>query len=293
DTPLLVNLQPAGAYLGEDYHQAGGVPAVVAELIKHGKIHENAMTVNGKTMGENCRDAEIVLPDVIRTFETALVDNAGFLVISGNVFNSAIMKTSVISPEFRDRYLSNPQDPEAFEGPIVVFDGPEDYHHRIDDEGEGITPEHILIMRGAGPIGYPGAAEVVNMRPPAYLIKQGVTALPCIGDGRQSGTSGSPSILNASPEAAAGGNIALLRTGDRMRVDLNTRKVDVLLTDEELAERREAFERAGGYAFPESQTPWQEFQRSMVGQLETGAVLEPAVKYHRIVDTRGMPRDNH
>jgi dihydroxy-acid dehydratase len=251
------------------------------------------MTVNGKTMGENCRDAEIVLPDVIRTFETALVENAGFLVITGNVFNSAIMKTSVIAAEFRDRYLSNPQDPEAFEGPIVVFDGPEDYHHRIDDEGEGITPEHILIMRGAGPIGYPGAAEVVNMRPPAYLIKQGVTALPCIGDGRQSGTSGSPSILNASPEAAAGGNIALLRTGDRMRVDLNTRRVDVLLSDEELAERREVFERAGGYVYPESQTPWQEFQRSMVGQLETGAVLEPAVKYHRIVDTRGMPRDNH
>ncbi|WP_420479251.1 IlvD/Edd family dehydratase [Brevundimonas sp. FT23028] len=293
DTPLLVNLQPAGAYLGEDYHQAGGVPAVVAELIKHGKIHENAMTVNGRTMGENCRDAEIVLPDVIRTFETALVNDAGFLVISGNVFNSAIMKTSVISAEFRDRYLSNPQDPDAFEGPIVVFDGPEDYHHRIDDEGEGITPEHILIMRGAGPIGYPGAAEVVNMRPPAYLIKQGVTALPCIGDGRQSGTSGSPSILNASPEAAAGGNIALLQTGDRMRVDLKTRKVDVLITGEEMAARREAFERAGGYAYPESQTPWQEFQRGMVGQLETGAVLEPAVKYHRIVDKFGLPRDNH
>jgi len=293
DTPLLVNLQPAGAYLGEDYHQAGGVPAVVAELIRHGKIHEGAMTVNGKTMGENCRDAEIVLPDVIRTFETALVNDAGFLVISGNVFNSAIMKTSVISAEFRDRYLSNPQDPDAFEGPIVVFDGPEDYHHRIDDEAEGITPEHILIMRGAGPIGYPGAAEVVNMRPPAYLIKQGVTALPCIGDGRQSGTSGSPSILNASPEAAAGGNIALLRTGDRMRVDLKTRKVDVLITGEEMAARREAFERAGGYAYPESQTPWQEFQRGMVGQLETGAVLEPAVKYHRIVDKFGLPRDNH
>jgi dihydroxy-acid dehydratase len=293
DTPLLVNLQPAGAYLGEDYHQAGGVPAVVAELIRHGKIHEGAMTVNGKTMGENCRDAEIVLPDVIRTFETALVKDAGFLVIGGNVFNSAIMKTSVISAEFRDRYLSNPQDPDAFEGPIVVFDGPEDYHHRIDDEAEGITPEHILIMRGAGPIGYPGAAEVVNMRPPAYLIKQGVTALPCIGDGRQSGTSGSPSILNASPEAAAGGNIALLRTGDRMRVDLKTRKVDVLISAEELATRREAFERAGGYAYPESQTPWQELQRGMVGQLETGAVLEPAVKYHRIIDTRGLPRDNH
>jgi dihydroxy-acid dehydratase len=288
--PLLVNLQPAGKYLGEDYHQAGGVPAVVAQLMKHGLIHEDALTVNGRTMGDNCREAGIVLPDVIRTFDDALVEDAGFLVLSGNVFDSAVMKTSVISPEFRDRYLS---DPEAFEGTVVVFDGPEDYHHRIDDPAEAITTDSILVMRGAGPVGHPGAAEVVNMRPPSYLIKQGVHALPCIGDGRQSGTSGSPSILNASPEAATGGNIALLKTGDRLRIDLKTRKVDVLIDADELAERRRAFDAEGGYKYPASQTPWQEIQRSMVGELETGAVLEPAVKYHRIVDTLGLPRDNH
>ena len=291
--PLLVNLQPAGKYLGEDYHQAGGVPAVVAELMKHGLIHEDALTVNGRTMGDNCREAGIVLPDVIRTFDDALVEDAGFLVLSGNVFDSAVMKTSVISPEFRNRYLSDPSDPEAFEGTVVVFDGPEDYHHRIDDPAEAITTDSILVMRGAGPVGHPGAAEVVNMRPPSYLIKQGVHALPCIGDGRQSGTSGSPSILNASPEAATGGNIALLKTGDRLRIDLKTRKVDVLIDADELAERRRAFDAAGGYKYPASQTPWQEIQRSMVGELETGAVLEPAVKYHRIVDTLGLPRDNH
>ena len=291
--PLLVNLQPAGKYLGEDYHQAGGVPAVVAELMKHGLIHEDALTVNGRTMGDNCREAGIVLPDVIRTFDDALVEDAGFLVLSGNVFDSAVMKTSVISPEFRDRYLSDPSDPEAFEGTVVVFDGPEDYHHRIDDPAEAITTDSILVMRGAGPVGHPGAAEVVNMRPPSYLIKQGVHALPCIGDGRQSGTSGSPSILNASPEAATGGNIALLKTGDRLRIDLKMRKVDVLIDADELAERRRAFDAAGGYKYPASQTPWQEIQRSMVGELETGAVLEPAVKYHRIVDTLGLPRDNH
>ena len=291
--PLLVNLQPAGKYLGEDYHQAGGVPAVVAQLMKHGLIHEDALTVNGRTMGDNCREAGIVLPDVIRTFDDALVEDAGFLVLSGNVFDSAVMKTSVISPEFRDRYLSDPSDPEAFEGTVVVFDGPEDYHHRIDDPAEAITTDSILVMRGAGPVGHPGAAEVVNMRPPSYLIKQGVHALPCIGDGRQSGTSGSPSILNASPEAATGGNIALLKTGDRLRIDLKMRKVDVLIDADELAERRRAFDAAGGYKYPASQTPWQEIQRSMVGELETGAVLEPAVKYHRIVDTLGLPRDNH
>ena len=292
-TPLLVNLQPAGKYLGEEYFQAGGVPAVVAELMRHGQIHEGALTVNGRTMGDNCRDAAIDLPDVIRTFETALVNDAGFLVLSGNVFDSAVMKTSVISTEFRDRYLSAPDAPDVFEGPIVVFDGPEDYHHRIDDPAEGITAETILVMRGSGPVGHPGAAEVVNMRPPAALIKQGVTALPCIGDGRQSGTSGSPSILNASPEAATGGNIALLRNGDRLRIDLNTRRVDAVLSDEEWAGRRAAFEAAGGYSFPASQTPWQEIQRSMVGELETGAVLEPAIKYHRIIDRFGPPRDNH
>jgi dihydroxy-acid dehydratase len=291
--PLLVNLQPAGTYLGEDFHQAGGVPAVINQLMDQGLIREGALTVNGKTMGENCKGAEIVLPDVIRPFDKALMVDAGFLVLGGNLFESAIMKTSVISPEFRDRYLADPEDPEAFEGPAVVFDGPEDYHHRIDDPATGITERSILFMRGAGPIGYPGAAEVVNMRPPSYLIEKGVLAIACIGDGRQSGTSGSPSILNASPEAAAGGNLALLKTGDMVRVDLKTRRVDTRVSDAEMAERRTALEAAGGFQYPPSQTPWQEFQRATVGPLQTGAVLEPAVKYHRIIDKFGNPRDNH
>jgi Dihydroxyacid dehydratase/phosphogluconate dehydratase len=291
--PLLVNLQPAGEYLGEDYYRAGGVPAVVAQLIKQGLIREGAMTVNGKTMGNNCRDAAIEDERVIKTFDQPLVEEAGFLVLSGNLFDAAIMKTSVISKEFRDRYLSNPDDPEAFEGPAVVFDGPEDYHHRIDDPATGITPDTLLFMRGAGPIGYPGAAEVVNMRPPAYLITEGVTALPCIGDGRQSGTSGSPSILNASPEAAAMGGLALLETGDRVRMDLKKGTVNVLISDEELAARRTALEAKGGYAYPASQTPWQEIQRAVVGQMNTGAILEGAEKYQRIAQTMGLPRDNH
>ena len=292
--PLLVNLQPAGTYLGEDFHQAGGVPAVVNQLMGQGLIREDAPTVNGRSIGENCRGAEIILPDVIRPFEDPLMRDAGFVVLSGNLFDSAVMKTSVISPQFRDRYLSDPDDPEAFEGSAVVFDGPEDYHHRIDDPAEGITERSVLVMRGSGPIGHPGAAEVVNMRPPAHLIKQGITALPCIGDGRQSGTSGSPSILHASPEAAAGGTIAVLKTGDRIRVDLNTSTVTLMVPDEEIAARKAALEAAGGYAYPASQTPWQEIQRDLTGQLETGATLENSVKYHRIVDTIApAPRDNH
>ena len=291
--PLLVNLQPAGEYLGEDYYRAGGVPAVVGQLIAQGLIAENAMTVNGKTMGENCRDALIEDEKVIRPFGQPLLKDAGFLVLSGNLFDSAIMKTSVISEEFRARYLSNPDDPDAFEGPAVVFDGPEDYHARIDDPATGITPETLLFMRGAGPIGYPGAAEVVNMRAPSYLITEGVTALPCIGDGRQSGTSGSPSILNASPEAAALGGLAILRTGDRVRIDLRKGTADMLVSDKELSARRAALEAAGGYAYPESQTPWQEIQRERVGQLSHGAILEGAEKYQRIAQTKGLPRDNH
>ncbi|BEV01020.1 IlvD/Edd family dehydratase [Novosphingobium olei] len=291
--PLLVNLQPAGEYLGEDYYRAGGVPAVVAQLMGQGLIAEAAMTVNGRTIGDNCRDAVIEDERVIRPFAQPLREEAGFLVLTGNLFDAAIMKTSVISEEFRARYLSNPDDPEAFEGPAVVFDGPEDYHHRIDDPALGITAQTLMFMRGAGPIGYPGAAEVVNMRPPAYLITEGVGALPCIGDGRQSGTSGSPSILNASPEAAAMGGLALLQTGDRVRLDLRKGRVDVLISDADLAERRAALEAAGGYPYPESQTPWQEIQRSIVGQLNTGAILEGAEKYQRIAQTRGLPRDNH
>ena len=291
--PLLVNLQPAGEYLGEDYYHAGGVPAVVAQLIGQGLIRERAMTVNGRTIGDNCRQATIEDERVIRPFGEPILKDAGFLVLSGNLFDAAIMKTSVISDEFRVRYLSNPDDPEAFEGPAVVFDGPEDYHHRIDDPALGITSATLLFMRGAGPIGYPGAAEVVNMRPPAYLITEGITALPCIGDGRQSGTSGSPSILNASPEAAADGGLALIRTGDRVRIDLRRGAVDVLISDAELADRRTALKAAGGFAYPASQTPWQEIQRALVGQLNTGAILEGAEKYQRIAQTMGLPRDNH
>jgi dihydroxy-acid dehydratase len=293
EVPLLVNLQPAGEYLGEDYYRAGGVPAVVGQLIGQGLIHEDARAVSGKSIGEQYRGVLIEDEAVIRPFDKPLVQRAGFVVMRGNLFNSAIMKTSVISKEFRDRYLSNPDDPEAFEGDAVVFDGPEDYHHRIDDPSVGITVNSILFMRGAGPIGYPGAAEVVNMRAPDYLLKQGVHVLPCLGDGRQSGTSGSPSILNASPEAAAGGGLALLKSGDRVRIDLRKSRVDVLITPLEISERRKALEAAGGYAYPESQTPWQEMQRAVVGQMETGAVLEPAIKYQRIAQTRGLPRDNH
>ncbi|MGN6208350.1 IlvD/Edd family dehydratase [Asticcacaulis sp.] len=293
EVPLLVNLQPAGEYLGEDYHHAGGVPAVVNQLMKHGLIHENAMTANGKTMGENCRNAVIEDPNVIKTFEQPLKERAGFRVLSGNLFDSAVMKVSVVSQEFRERYLSNPADPEAFVGRAVVFDGPEDYHHRIDDESENIDEHCILFMRGAGPIGFPGAAEVVNMRAPDYLIKRGIHSLACIGDGRQSGTSGSPSILNASPEAAAGGNLALLRNGDMVRVDLLKGTVNVQISDEELAERRSALEAAGGYKYPASQTPWQAIQRSIVGQMGTGACLEDAVPFQRIAQTKGLPRDNH
>ena len=293
EVPLLVNLMPAGEYLGEDYHHAGGVPAVVKQLMGQGLIHEDAMTVNGKTLGDNCRDAITEDERVIKPYDQPLKARAGFRVLSGNLFDSAVMKVSVISPEFRVRYLSNPDDPEAFVGRAVVFDGPEDYHHRIDDESLGIDEHCILFMRGAGPIGYPGAAEVVNMRAPTYLIKRGIHSLACIGDGRQSGTSGSPSILNASPEAAAGGNLALLRTGDSVRVDLMTNTVNALISDEEMAARRAALEAAGGYQYPKSQTPWQAMQRAVVGQMGTGACLEDAVDYQRIAQSMGLPRDNH
>ena len=291
--PLLVNLQPAGEYLGEDFYHAGGVPAVVNELMTQGLIREDAPTANGKTIGENCRTTTIQDEKVIRHFDNPLKIDAGFLVLRGNLFDNAIMKTSVISSEFRDRYLNNPAHPGMFEGKAVVFDGPEDYHHRIDDPSLDIDENTLLFMRGAGPIGYPGAAEVVNMRPPAYLIKKGIHALACIGDGRQSGTSGSPSILNASPEAAAGGNLAILRTGDRVRIDLNKGQANILISDEDIATRRAELEAAGGYKYPRHQTPWQEIQRGIVGQLGDGAILKPAEKYQRIAQTEGIPRDNH
>jgi dihydroxy-acid dehydratase len=293
DVPLMVNMQPAGKYLGEEYYRAGGLPAVMNELLKAGRIHGDALTVNGKTMGENVKTAKITDTDVIKPYKQPMLHKAGFKVLSGNLFDSAIMKTSVISPEFRDRYLSNPKDPDAFEGRAVVFDGPEDYHHRIDDSSLKIDEHTMLFIRGTGPIGYPGSCEVVNMQPPAALIKRGVTSLPCIGDGRQSGTSGSPSILNASPEAAAGGGLALLKTGDRVRIDLRKGTADILISKAELGERRAALEKRGGYKYPASQTPWQEIQRGMVDQLADGMVLKPAVKYQRVAETMGVPRDNH
>jgi dihydroxy-acid dehydratase len=294
NVPLLVNLQPTGEYLGEDYHHAGGVPAVVAELLKAGLLpHPDAVTVNGKAIGDNCRGVANENQDVIRSVDKPLKVNAGFINLSGNLFDSAIMKTSGISPEFRERYLSNPKDPEAFEGNAMVFDGPEDYHARIDDPAQGIDEHTILFMRGAGPIGYPGGAEVVNMQPPAYLIKKGIHALACIGDGRQSGTSGSPSILNASPEAAIGGGLALLKTGDRVRIDLRKGTANILVTDEEITRRRAELQNDGGYHYPKHQTPWQEIQRSMVDQFSEGMVLKPAVKYQDVAHTSGVPRDNH
>ncbi|WP_119274595.1 IlvD/Edd family dehydratase [Taklimakanibacter deserti] len=293
DIPLLVNLQPAGEYLGEDYHRAGGVPAVVGELIKAKRIHEDALTVNGKTIGENCKDKLSQNHEVIKPYDAPIKKEAGFKMLKGNLFDAAIMKTSVISDEFRQRYLSNPKDPNAFEAKAIVFDGPEDYHKRIDDPKLGIDEHTVLFMRGTGPLGYPGAAEVVNMRAPGELLKKGVHSLPCVGDGRQSGTSGSPSILNASPEAAAGGGLALLKDGDRVRIDLNKGTADILISKEELEQRRIAFKSNGGYHVPESQTPWQEIFRANVEQLSEGMVLKPAVKYQKIAQTKGLPRDNH
>ena len=291
--PLLVNLQPAGTYLGEDYQQAGGVPAVVGELLAAGLLpHGGAITANGRTMAENCGDARSLQPDVIRSAAMPLVDAAGFINFTGNIFDSAIMKTSVISAEFKERYLSNPQDPMAFEGRAVVFDGPEDFHHRVDDPAEGIDETCILFMRGAGPKGYPGGAEVVNMRPPAYLLKQGINSLPCVGDGRQSGTSGSPSILNASPEAPDNGGLALLKTGDRVRIDLNACTANMLVPVEELAARAEALMAEGGYSYPASQTPWQQYFRDLVGRFDEGMTLRHAAEYQDI-SRKGLPRDNH
>ncbi len=292
--PLLVNLMPAGEYLGEDYHHAGGVPAVVGELMRAGLLpHPEALTANGCSIGENCADAEIMDTDVIRAASEPLLADAGFINLSGNLFDSAIMKTSVISDEFRQRYLSNPDDPDAFEGRAIVFDGPEDYRANIDNPELGIDEHCMLFVRGTGPVGYPGGAEVVNMQPPAALLVRGVHSLPCIGDGRQSGTSGSPSILNAAPEAAVGGGLALLRTGDRVRIDLRRGSADMLVDDDELARRRAELDDAGGYPVPPSHTPWQEIQRGIVSQFDEGMVLRPAVKYRDTSRTHGTPRHNH
>ena len=287
EIPLLVNCQPAGEFLGEGFHLAGGVQGVIKELAGAGKIHLDALSVTGKTMGENNQPFEVQDASVIRPYKKPLQDKAGFLILSGNLFDSSLIKTSVISEEFQKRYLETPGSENTFEGRAIVFDGPEDYHERINDPSLEIDERCLLVIRGCGPIGYPGAAEVVNMTPPDALVRAGINTLPCIGDGRQSGTSASPSILNASPESAAGGNLALLETGDRIRVDLNEGTVNVLISDEELANRRE------NYKEPElnNQTPWQQLARERTGQLETGACLEFATCYHNVAAQ--LPRDNH
>jgi len=294
DIPLIVNMQPSGKYLGEDFHRAGGVGAVIRILLDAGKLPApDAICVTGKTLQEEYAEAQVLNAQVIHSYENPLKPHAGFLNLRGNLWDSAIMKTSVISDSFRQSYLSNPDDPDAFEGTIYVFDGPEHYHQLIDDPELAMDKNSILVMRGAGPIGYPGGAEVVNMQPPAYLIEQGITELPCIGDGRQSGTSGSPSILNVAPEAAVMGGLAIVKTGDRLRVDLKERRVDLLVSDEEIDTRKQALLDNGGYAYPENQTPWQEIQRASVSQFDKGMVLTNAPEYQRIAQTKGVPRDNH
>jgi dihydroxy-acid dehydratase len=287
DIPLLVNCQPAGSHLGEGYHRAGGVPAVMGELIRAGKVNTEAMTVTAKTVGELYGDVVTTDPDVIRSYDDPLMSRAGFVVLGGNLFDSAIMKTSVISPTFRARYLSSPGEEGAFEARAIVFEGPEDYHERINDPELNIDESCMLVIRGSGPVAYPGSAEVVNMQPPDALIKAGIHELPTLGDGRQSGTSGSPSILNAAPESVAGSTLAILRTGDRIRVDIPRRRVDVLLTDAEIATRWEEY--VPGELV--HQTPWQEIYRGTVGQLDSGACLELATGYHRAVEH--LPRHSH
>ncbi|MGC1303591.1 MAG: IlvD/Edd family dehydratase [Caulobacteraceae bacterium] len=287
DVPLLVNMQPAGKYLGERFHRAGGVPAVLCELLDNGRLYGDAMTVTGRTLAQNIKGRESVDREVISTYDAPIQPAAGFLVMSGNLFDFAIMKTSVISPEFRERYLSDPVHPEVFAGKAVVFDGSDDYHDRINDPALGIDERTILVIRGSGPIGWPGSAEVVNMQPPDALLKRGIASLPTIGDGRQSGTSDSPSILNAAPESAVGGGLAWLRTGDVIRIDLKAGRCDMLVDEAEIARRRTE----GAPPVPESHTPWEELYRSTVGQLDSGAVMEMAVKYRGVAAK--TPRHNH
>ncbi|WP_207004915.1 IlvD/Edd family dehydratase [Trinickia mobilis] len=289
DVPLLVDCQPAGRFLGEAFHRAGGVPAVMKELLDAGKLDGGVRTVTGRTLAEDL--ASVAEPDreVIRRYTEPLKEAAGYVVMSGNLFDSAVMKISVIDPAFRKRFLSDPEHPNVFEGHAVVFEGPEDYHERIDDPELGVDARSVLVIRNCGPVGYPGGAEVVNMQPPAALIKEGVDTLPTIGDGRQSGTSASPSILNVSPEAAVGGNLALLMTGDKIRIDLQARKVDVMISADELAARRAAWKAP----LLQHKTPWEEIYRSMVGQHATGACLEHATLYLNVIETRGESRHNH
>ncbi len=287
EIPLLVNVQPAGQFLGEAYHRAGGVPAVIGELMQAGKIRQNALTATGKTIGENYGDKRSLDQNVIRPYENPLKPEAGFMVVSGNLFDSALVKTSVISDEFRKRYLSTPGSEECFTARAIVFDGPEDYRKRINDPALAIDENCMLVVRGTGTVAYPGSAEVVNMTPPDYLIKRGFRMLPCMGDGRQSGTSDSPSILNASPESAVGGNLAILQTGDKVKVDLRNRRVDVLISEEEIERRRSSLNPAK----LQNDSPWQELYRAHVGQLETGGCLDFAVSYRDLRKT--VPRHSH
>jgi len=287
EIPMLVNLQPGGKYLGEDFHRAGGVPAVMNALLKAGKLHDSAITVNGKTVAENYAETTTQDTDVIRTFQNPMLENAGFIVLKGNIFDSAVMKTSVISDSFRSQYLDKPGSRNIFEVRAIVFEGPEDYRKRINDPQLNINVDCILVIRGCGPVGYPGSAEVVNMQPPDKLIREGILELPTLGDGRQSGTSGSPSILNTSPESAVGGGLALLKTGDMLRIDLNQGSLDVLLEETELRKRRDQLKTVEF----EHQTPWQEIYRDTVGQLSSGGIIELAAKYRKIRNT--IPRHSH
>jgi dihydroxy-acid dehydratase len=289
DIPLIVNCMPAGKHLGEGFHRAGGVPAVLHELQKSGFLHENCKTVSGKTIGEIAIASQTHNSDVIYECASPLKHRAGFIVLSGNFFDSAIMKMSVVGDAFKKTYLSEPGAENSFEARAIVFEGPEDYHARIEDPELNIDEKCILVIRGAGTVGYPGSAEVVNMDPPSELMKKGVTSLPCLGDGRQSGTSASPSILNMSPEAAVGGGIALLRTNDKLLVDLNNRSVNLLIDDDEMAKRREEWVPN----FPASQTPWQEMYRQLVGQLSTGGCLEPATLHLKVISKDKPPRHSH
>jgi len=287
EIPMLVNLQPGGKYLGEDFHRAGGVPAVMNALLKAGKLHDSAITVNGKTVAENYAETTTQDTDVIRTFQNPMLENAGFIILKGNIFDSAVMKTSVISDSFRSQYLDKPGSRNIFEIRAIVFEGPEDYRKRINDPQLNINVDCILVIRGCGPVGYPGSAEVVNMQPPDKLIREGILELPTLGDGRQSGTSGSPSILNTSPESAVGGGLALLKTGDMLRIDLNQGSLDVLLEETELRKRRDQLKTVEF----EHQTPWQEIYRDTVGQLSSGGIIELAAKYRKIRNT--IPRHSH
>ena len=287
DIPLMANIQPAGEYLCESYHRAGGTAAIMSDLLENSKLHGDVMTVTGKKMSENLKGIKIKDEKVITPFKKPMKQKAGFIVLKGNLFDSAIMKTSVISKEFKDKFLSRPGKEGVLEGRVIVFEGSEDYHDRLNDKSLNMDENSILVIRGAGPVGWPGSAEVVNMQPSDELIKQGITELPCIGDGRQSGTSGSPSILNASPESATGGGLAWLRTGDTVVIDLNNYTANMLVSDEEIELRK----KDGVPPYPESQTPWQEIQRNLVGELADGAVLENAVKFQKV--RKKLPRDNH